>query len=91
MRKAILGLVAIGAVIGLLPMLRRRAHEMRAHCEQMAAKCKQMMAQPGAADKPVGMREHCEQMAAHKGKTEWSGAPGEDPSAPATGPVAAAS
>ena len=91
MRKAILGLVAIGAVIGLLPILKRKAHKMRAHCEQMAAKCEQMMAQSGAGDKPVGMREHCEQMAARREeKTEQFGAPGEDPRTLPTGAVAAA-
>jgi hypothetical protein len=78
MRRAILGLVAIGAGVGLLSILKRKAHKMRAHCEQMAAECKQMMAYPEARDKQVGMREHCEQVAArHEQKTEQAGAPGE--------------
>jgi type II secretory pathway component PulJ len=71
MRRAILGLVAIGAVVGLLSILKRKAHKMRAHC-------KQMMAYSEARDKQVRMREHCERMAArHEEKTEQSGAPGE--------------
>lgn len=58
MKKAIVGLVAIAAVIGLLRVVWRKAHKMREHCEQMAAKCKQVMAQDGGGDEALGMREH---------------------------------
>jgi hypothetical protein len=37
MKKAIVGLVAVGAVIGLRPVARRIGHEMHEHCEQMMA------------------------------------------------------
>ena len=63
MKKAIFGLAAVGAVIGLGPVVKRRiGHKMREHCQQMAAKCKQMMAGRG---EEVGTQEHGEQMAEH--------------------------
>jgi hypothetical protein len=67
MKKAIFGLAAVGAVIGLGPVVKRRiGHKMREHCEEMAAKCKQMMAgQPGARGEEVGMPEHGEPIAEH--------------------------
>jgi hypothetical protein len=37
MKKAIIGLVAVAAVIGLRPAVRRMGDKMREHCEQMAA------------------------------------------------------
>jgi hypothetical protein len=63
MKKAIFGLAAVGALIGLGPVLKRRiGHKMREHCEQMAAKCNSVMAgQPGARDEEVGTQEHGEQ------------------------------
>jgi hypothetical protein len=65
MKKAIVGLVALGAVIALWPLARRTGHKMSEHCGRMAATCKQMMtAQPGSRDEAAGMREHCEQIAA---------------------------
>lgn len=36
-KKAIIGLMAVAAVIGLRPVMRRMGHKLRAHCEQMAA------------------------------------------------------
>ena len=36
MKKVIIGLVAIAAMLGLRPVLRRMGHQMRKHCEQMA-------------------------------------------------------
>ena len=67
MKKSIIGLVAVAATIGLLPVIRRKAHKVREHCEQMAAKCKQMMAQSGADPEAAGMREHSEATAAQVG------------------------
>jgi hypothetical protein len=67
MRKAILGLAAVGAVIGLAPVLKRRiGHKLREHCDEMAAKSKRMMAgQPGArGEEEVGTQAHGEQMPA---------------------------
>jgi hypothetical protein len=57
MKKAIVGLAAIAAIIGLLRVVKRKAHKLREHCEQMAGKCKQMMAQAGGGDEAIGVRE----------------------------------
>jgi hypothetical protein len=67
MKKAIFGLAAVGAVIGLGPVMKRRiGHKMREHCKEMAAKCKQMMAgQSGARAEEVGTQERGEQIAEH--------------------------
>ena len=67
MKKAIFGLAAVGAVIGLGPVVKRRiGRKMREHCQQMAAKCKQMMAaESGERGEAATMPEHCKQMAAH--------------------------
>ena len=67
MKKAIFGLAAVGAVIGLGPVVKRRiGHKVREHCEEMAAKCKQMMAgQSEARGEQVGTPEHGEQVAEH--------------------------
>jgi hypothetical protein len=66
MKKAIVVLAAVGAVIGLRQVIPRVARKMREHCQQMAAKCKQMMAgQSGERGEAAGMPEHCKQMAAH--------------------------
>jgi hypothetical protein len=48
MKKAIFGFVAVGAVLGLLPVARRMS-QMAAHCKEMAAQCKQMAAGKSAA------------------------------------------
>ena len=37
MRKAIIGVAAVGAVVGLGVVSRRIGHKMRVHCGQMAA------------------------------------------------------
>jgi hypothetical protein len=60
MKKVIIGLLALAAIAGLRPVLKRKGQEMREHCEQMAAKCKQMMAaQPEGGREAAGMRERC--------------------------------
>ena len=53
MKKALVGLVAVGAVVGLRPVARRIGHKMREHCGQMAAQCKQMAAQCGGRGEAV--------------------------------------
>ena len=71
--KLTLGLVAVGAVIVLRPVVKRRMVQMREHCKQMAAHCTEMMgAQGGGRDAMAQkMREHCEQIAAeHKDQRE---------------------
>lgn len=74
MKKVIVGLVAVGAIIALRPVAGRVGHKMREHCEHMAGKCRQMMAaQPEQGGKAAGMREHCaEMMASHRGHGETS-------------------
>jgi flagellar biosynthesis/type III secretory pathway M-ring protein FliF/YscJ len=58
MKKAIVGLLAVGAAIALRPVVRRMGQKMREHCKQMAAQ----FGARGEADHT--MRECCEQMAA---------------------------
>ncbi len=53
MKKAIVGLSAVGAVVGLRPLARRMSHKMREHCRQMAARCKQMAEQFGGHGEAV--------------------------------------
>jgi flagellar biosynthesis/type III secretory pathway M-ring protein FliF/YscJ len=51
MKKVIIGLVALGAIVGLRPVMKRKAR-------QMAAKCKQVMAaQPEGRREAAGMPE----------------------------------
>jgi hypothetical protein len=45
MKKLIIGLAAIGAVLAVRPLVKRKAQTMREHCEQMAGKCKEMVAE----------------------------------------------
>jgi len=73
MKKLIVGVAAVGAVMALRPVLKRRmVQKMREHCTQMAGKCKEMMgAQPGAHREASGMPEHCKEvMAAHRAQGE---------------------
>ena len=76
MKKLILGLAAVGAVLALRPVIKRRmVQEMSAHCRQMAARCKQMMGDhEETSDREImrqKMREHCEEMPAqHDDPTE---------------------
>jgi hypothetical protein len=37
MKKTIVGLMAVGAFVGLRPVMKRMGQKMRVHCEQMAA------------------------------------------------------
>lgn len=53
MRKAILALVAVAAVIGLRPAAKR----MRAHARQMAAHCKEMAASYREAGAQTGRHQ----------------------------------
>ena len=57
MKKAVVGLVAAGALIGFLPLARRAVHKMSEHCGQMAAQCKEMAAQFGARGEAVANKE----------------------------------
>jgi hypothetical protein len=54
MKKAIIGLVAVGVIVGLRLVATRMGREMREHCGQMAAQCKQMAAQYGGRGEAVG-------------------------------------
>lgn len=69
MKKLLIGLVAIGAIIVLRSAATRSGQKMSEHCRQMAGKCKQRQAREQSAE--GGMREHCkDMMAAHKGRDE---------------------
>jgi hypothetical protein len=61
MKKLILGLAAVGALIALRPVARRKTRE---HCERMASKCKEMMASQPGQHEGAGMRERCQEMKA---------------------------
>ena len=79
MKKLIVGVAAVGAVVALRPVVKRRMLEkMREHCGGMAEHCKQMMGQSASRSETTGheamdpkamrqkMREHCEQMGAER-------------------------
>lgn len=76
MKKLIVGLAAVGALLVLRPALKRKVmQKMQAHCNQMAGKCKEMMGGQGEATDHAAMREkmreHCEEMAAqHEERAE---------------------
>jgi hypothetical protein len=53
MKKAIVGLAAVGAIVGIR-RASRIAQKMREHCGQMAAQCKQMTTQFGGHSRAVG-------------------------------------
>lgn len=69
MKKLIVVLAGVGAVIALRSVARQK---MQQHCMQMASRCKQMMAgQSGEHGQPAAMPEHCkEMMAAQPGDGE---------------------
>jgi hypothetical protein len=54
MKKAILGIAAVGAVVGLRPLATRMSAKMREHCGEMAAECKHMATQFAGRHEPVG-------------------------------------
>jgi hypothetical protein len=64
MKKAIVGLAAIGTAVGLLLAARRMSHglsehakQMREHCKQMEAHCKEMMANRNGTHEVPSERE----------------------------------
>ena len=54
MKKAVIGFVALGAVVGFRLVARRMGGKMREHCGQLATQCKQMSAQVGGRGEAVG-------------------------------------
>ena len=50
MKKALIGLLAIGSLIAVGVMAKRKGKMMREHCEHMAERCKQMVGRPEARD-----------------------------------------
>lgn len=52
MKKAIIGLAAVGAIIGIR-RASRIAHKMRVHCGQMAAQWKEIATQLGGHGEAV--------------------------------------
>ncbi len=74
MKKVVIGLAAIGGIIGLRSLAGRGGQKMREHCMKMAGKCKQMMA--GQSAEHSEMRERCkETMASHSRKSEEAATP----------------
>ena len=69
MKNLIVGLVAVGAVMALRPVVKRHMVQMREHCKQMMSGGRsEAMSHEAMRQK---MREHCEQMAAeHEEKSE---------------------
>jgi hypothetical protein len=67
MKKVIVGLAAVGAVLALRPVLKHRmVQKMHKHCKQMGPKCKQMMAaQSTGHGEPADTRELPEPEAPH--------------------------
>jgi hypothetical protein len=60
MRNLIIGVAAVGAVVGLVVVGRRVGHKVHAHCAQMVAQCKQTMAgQFEERGEATEAREHC--------------------------------
>ena len=74
MKKAIVGLAAVAAVVALRPLIKRRMlQKMREHCEQMMSQVAASREATGhEAEGPEAMRqkmrEHCGQMAAEHGE-----------------------
>jgi low affinity Fe/Cu permease len=66
MKKAIVGLLAVGAVIGLRQVMPRVGRKMREHCEQMMGQFAGRSETTGPEAMHQKMREHCEQMAAQR-------------------------
>jgi hypothetical protein len=74
MKKLIVGVAAVGAVVALRPVVKRRVLEkMREHCGRMAEDCKQVMGQSASRSETTGheamrqkMREHCDPMGAER-------------------------
>jgi hypothetical protein len=59
MKRLIIALAAIGAVVALGPVMKRKAQRMREHCEQMAARCTEKMSRHEGGEE-AGMPEHPE-------------------------------
>ena len=53
MKKALVALAAVGAIVGVRRAMRMN-QKMREHCGQMAAQCKQMVARFAARGEAVG-------------------------------------
>jgi hypothetical protein len=68
MKKAIVTVLAIGAVLGLGFAARRMSRKMRSHVSEMAAQCKEMMANRNGGDAPSSEVEESR-------KTEGAAAP----------------
>jgi hypothetical protein len=61
MKKLIIGLAAIGAVLAVRPLVKRKAQTMRERCEQMAGKCKEKMALLGSEGERGEKRQRCKE------------------------------
>jgi hypothetical protein len=63
MKKALIGLVAIGAIVALRPVIARAGRKISEHCAQMASKCKEMMGTQACAHEAHEPGEHVQQEA----------------------------
>ena len=66
MKKLLVGAAAVGAVVALRPVVKRRVlQKMREHCGQMAEHCKRPVGESASRSEPMGARheEHSEPVA----------------------------
>jgi hypothetical protein len=63
MKKALIGLAAIGAIVALRPVTARVGRKMSEHCAQMASKCRQMTGTHACAHETHEPGEHLQQEA----------------------------
>lgn len=64
MKRALVGIVAIGAVVAVRPLSKRIGRKMSQHCAHMASKCKQMVStQGGSCGKAAETHERFDQEA----------------------------
>ena len=76
MKKVIVGLGAVGALIALRSVAARSGHKMSERYKGMGARCKEMMASQPGQHGAAATREHCqEMMAAHTGQGEQTETP----------------
>lgn len=54
MKKVVLGVLAIVAIVGSRPVAKRIGRKLREHCGRMAAQCQQMAGRFATRGEPVG-------------------------------------
>ena len=61
MKRALIGVFAIAAVVALRPLSQRIGRKMSEHCAQMATKCKETMSAHGASGQATDTHERFDQ------------------------------